>query len=252
MASPSLFFRALLLALLCAAPAQAAAVVVQVATCSSATTCAFTNAPANGDVVAFFVFSAGVLTSTTVADSNGIALTQHQPASNCVALNALCGGVYDYSVSGSPTKTYTLSGITLPLSAYNLVEASGITLTGAVYAANNATTVTTTLVATIAGVKATDLGIGSLNLTADVGSPTVALSNGTNVTAGGFGVTAIATTTASSTFTATASTSMANPVVLYADYRIEEVGPGGAGGSAPWIGGFVPAPDWRALCAEAA
>lgn len=231
-------FYSLVLAFLCWAPARAAAVVVQVATCSSATTCAFTNAPANGDIVAFFVFSTGVLTSTTVTDSNGVALTQHQPASNCVAANALCGGIYDYSVSGSPTKTYTLSGITLPLSAYNLVEASGITLNGATYVANNATTVTTTLVATIASVKATDLGIGSLNLTADVGTPTVALSNGSNVTAGGLGVTAIATTTTSSTFTATASTSMANPVVLYADYRIEEDGPGGGAGSAPWIGAF--------------
>lgn len=203
-------------------------------------------------MVAFFVFSTGVLTSTTVTDSNGLALTQHQPAANCVAANALCGGIYDYSVSGSPTKTYTLSGINLPLSAYNLVEASGVALTGAAYAANNATTVTTTLVATIAGVKATDLGIGSLNLTADIGTPTVALSNGSNVTAGGFGVTAIATATTSSTFTATASTSMANPVVLYADYRIEEDGPGGGGGSAPWIGGFIPQPDWRSLCAKAA
>lgn len=243
----------LLLALLCAAPAQATPVVVQTATCSSATSCAFTTAnPTNGNVVIFFIFSTGVLTTTTVTDSNGLVLTKHTPTGNCVAANALCGAIFDYSVSGSPTKTYTLSGITLPLATFNLLEVDDIALTAATYAANNATTVTTTLVATIAGVKATDFGVGSLNLTADVGAPTVALSNGSNVSIGGFGVTANATTTTSSTFTATASTSMANPVVLYADYPNQEDGPGGGAGASPWIGGFMPQPNWGALCAKAA
>lgn len=229
------------LALLCAAPAWAAPAFVQAHSCSSTTTCAFTAPPTNGNVVSVIIDNTTVIGSVTVKDSNGVALTEHQPSGNCATANALCFAAYDYVVSGSPTATYTLAGMTATgTNGGVMVEMSGVGVTGTNFAANNAVTVSTNIFATIAGVTNTDAQIEEADYTVGAGScGSPGLSNNGPGTLLVCSFRSLATSTASSTGTLTAAGgNLTNGVVLFADYPA-----GGGGGGAftpvPWIGAFM-------------
>jgi hypothetical protein len=188
--------------------------------------------------------------SVTVKDSNAVALTEHQPSGNCATANALCFAAFDYVVSGSPTATYTLAGMTATGSNGGvMVEMSGVQTSATNFAANNAATVTTNIFATIAGVTNTDAQIEEADYTAGVGScGSPGLSNNGPGTLLGCSFRSLATSTASSTGTLTAAGgNLTNGVVFFADYN-NTGGGGGATRIAPWIGAFLPPPDWLELC----
>ena len=183
------------------------------------------------------------LSTTTVTDSNSVGLTRE--ANQCIG-STICVADYDYVVpSGTaPTGTYTVTGATLAHgAAYDLTHA---TLFGASYTGQDTTGLTTSPISASLTAPNKSIQIGLADDTAAVGTPVVTMSNGTYVQVvtneGGY---AIATSTASSTFTWTPGTSLTNPTLIFADYESAQP-------MASWLGAFIPAPDWRSLCAKAA
>ena len=227
--------------LACVAPAWAAPARVQInGACGATSGCTLTGAPTNGNIVAWIIPNTAAVGSITVKDSNGLSLTEHQPAGNCVTGNTICVAIFDYVVSGSPTSNYQFTGIT----AYDLtcggsaqgVEVSGAVLGSAMYAANN-TTSGTSLVATLPGVANTDFQGSGLFCVAAT-SPSMTISNGSNVTwLSVDSKTALATSTASSTATGSA-VSLSSAVVAYVDYPA--LGGGGSSPATQWIGAYDP------------
>lgn len=86
---------------------------VQKASCiglaSGNETCAFTNAPANGDVVSIVVTGPTSTLPTSVQDSNAANLTDQV---NAASSTAFAAEIWDYTVSASPTKTYSCNSAT--------------------------------------------------------------------------------------------------------------------------------------------
>lgn len=104
--------------------------------CTSTTSCAFSSPPANGSVVVFVLNNAASsFSGVTITDSNSVALTQHLPSGNCTA--SMCSAIYDTITTGSPTATYTISGLTGlgGSGALGMFELSGTSTVGASYAA---------------------------------------------------------------------------------------------------------------------
>lgn len=122
----------LVAAIVIAAPGIAGAQSFVQWTASGATaSCVFSSPPANGDVV--IVYAAN--NSVTVSDSNSVSLT------NITGTTETTGSYFGYVVSGSPTKTYTLSTAV----TNGCTEVSGVTTSGALFSggtgsANSATT----------------------------------------------------------------------------------------------------------------
>lgn len=249
---------ALALVLACSAPAWAAPAFVQGKGCGVTTGCSFSSgAPVAGHIISVIVDNTAAIGSVTVKDSASNALTEHQPSGNCVTANALCVAVFDEIAPSGLTAALTFSGITsFGAFASCMVEISGATTALANYAANNSLSVTTTLVATIAGVTSTDFQWGFNDATAYGGEVAYGLSNGTTnaITSESCGY-ALATSTASSTYTETVSGGNGtNSIVGYADYPAGGGGGGSSCGPYPYPCLFRPAyappiESWCWLCA---
>lgn len=211
-------------ALLWCSPARATAPLVQISGSCTLTTCTFGAAPTNGDLVVVLITNTAAVTSVTVKDSNSVALVEHQPASNCVTGNALCLAYFDYIATGTPGTAYALTGITAPGQISNRgLEFTSAVVSGANYAANNSASMASaaTLIATIAGVRTTDLQICAGNFVSGTGVPSMSSSNGTIVALTTGIQYALATSTNSSTCTNTATGGTeVSAVTGYADYVI--------------------------------
>jgi hypothetical protein len=255
------------LLLACAAPVAAAPAFVQGALCTSTTTCTLGVAPGVGDTIVAIIDNAAAIGSVTLKDSASNALTEHTPAGNCASVTALCGAIFDETVSGVITGTFTLAGMTAfggsCLATYStqcafVAEFSGITTAGALYAANNAASMPSggTILATIAGVTNGSMQVGLGNAVSYTGSntsPYLTPSNpgsGNAISVGTFGSEYVAaTSTTSSTMTSTSFLGTStNAIVMYADYPALGGGGSSTGGKiAPWIGAwveqFIPLPN---------
>lgn len=191
----------------------------------------FGSPPANGTIVAVMLSALTDLTAVTVKDSNNVSLTQRLLATP--GAGVWCA-LYDYTVSGTPTATYTVS-VAGSANAYNFSGATGTPG----YAMNSATVLLTTLVATIPGVNNGDGQITQFRAVSGGTGASALFSNGTTVSdlANTTGAVAhgLATATASSTATITTGVAGVAGAMVYAAYT---AGGGGAttGSLTPFMG----------------
>ena len=186
---------------------------------------AFTSAPTNGNVVSILLVSQADLTSVTIVDSNSVSLTQH--ALTTFGGTGFFGAVYDYTVSGTPTTTYTISGAGGTTAIVEMLEMNGVSAAGTYQAGTQTTSPT---VVTIPTVASGGLQGACYRGASNGAATTLTLSNGTqtnDLTSNNFFSThAVATATASSTCTYTNS-SPGSGGVMYADYTASGGGTAG-------------------------
>lgn len=199
----------------------------------STATITFATPPANGTIVSVMVGATSDLTSVTVKDSNLVALTQRVLATPGAAIWV---ALYDYTVSGTPTTTYTVS-LSTSSCAYNFSGASGTPS----YAMNSTAVLASTLVSTISGVATADGQVTMFRAASAGTGATAAFSNGSTVTDIANTVLveahAIATATASSTSTITTGVVGIAGAMVYGNYTASGGGGGGTSGNpTPFMG----------------
>ena len=195
----------------------------------------FASPPANGTIVSIALAATTDLTSTTVTDSNSVALTQRILVTD--GGSHVWAAVYDYTVVGSPTATYTVTGGAPAKNSYNI---SGATLASTAYTSAFAAVLGATLIGTIAGVNNGDLQISLFRTsTAGTGASTL-FSNGSTVSDIAnptiAGAHAFATATISSLATVTTGSATNPGAMVYASYTAGGGGGGVAGSIFPFEG----------------
>lgn len=178
--------------------------------------------PTNGNKVSVIVLSTSDLTAATVKDTNNVSLTQQVMGTDGLTMWV---AIYDYTVVGSPLKTYTGS-VAATTRAYEISGASGT----AHYAQNGAAVAIATLATTITQTISGDGQLGGYRENSAAAPGNLAFSNGTIIQDDIFNqlITGhcLATSTASSTLTATMGTTGVGVAMAQANYT-----PGAAGGS---------------------
>ncbi len=209
---------------------MAAPTIVQKICGIPSTTLSFGVAPSNGNIVT--VTETGVPGGGVgVRDSNVVSLTYR----SLMAGGAQGTQIQDYTVSGSPTATYTFTGTPLPSEAC-MYELSGVAIPGA-YTPQFGGSAVFTQTLTLTGVVSGDIQICVANTYGTLSSLTMA--NGGAVNDAFFGVSGIgfahatATSTASSTCVST-STAFGN-ATTYADYPAPQASSGFIGSSGLYL-----------------
>jgi len=112
---------------------------------TGAFTCGSGSAPANGDVIVVFGYGAGSAGPSSATDSNSVSLVQREVQTSTLAATSW---LFDYTVSGSPTNTYTCNASTTNACfAFGWIEISGVKATPGTYngAFSNSANVTVSL-----------------------------------------------------------------------------------------------------------
>lgn len=178
-------------------------------------------APSNGNTEVVQLSTLGTTASATVKDSINFFTLEH---TSCLAGNAICIATFDNPVSGSPGTTITASTGSASFDEFCFAEISGLQAAGANSFTGNSSASGSTFLATIAGVSAGDAQLTLGDAASLVGGASVTLSNGVLHTWCGTsdaeGKNVLATSTASSTSTYTASTSYTSAALEYADYAV--------------------------------
>jgi hypothetical protein len=197
------------------------------------TTVVLGTAPTPGNIVTITVADVGLLAGITVLDSNLVPLTQRQLQSAA----AVSCAVYDYTVTGTPTGTYTIAVSVTRSAAY---EVSGAALASSTYSGNFAAASGTTLVSTLPGVLNGDLQVTGFAQGGSSSFPTATFSNGTASTdtqnTNGVISHGLATATASSTSTIGTIASGQQAAMTYATYTAGGGGGGVTAGLYPFEG----------------